>query len=199
MIASFVIYGMTAEPSPTVEDKEDKVETVAKAEKEEEPKETEEEKIAREAKETEEKVLAEQKANEEAEAESVVATTWQDKVNEIAIADGSPTDKYDAIMLYAKEYPSTDDEIAEFEKYIIDEYKSKRYIADITNSEYMVGNIFRANVINIFYGQVNSPINDFAFDFYQNTKYTYRGVDAVDSDAVRSNERQMDKALEKIQ
>lgn len=28
-------------------------------------------------------------------------------------------------------------------------------------------------------------------------KYTYRGVDAVDSEAVKSNEDQMNKALEK--
>lgn len=182
--------------------------------------ETSEEKAAREAKEAEEKVAAELKTTEEAkakikaEAETRVkaeqeekarqgnlvneATTWQNKVKEIASNDGTPTDKYDAIMLYAKEYPATELEIKEFEKYIITEYQNKKYIANINNAEYMIGNIFRANVINRYYGEVYSPMNDFAFDFYQNTKYTYRGVDAIDSDAVRSNERQMDKALAKM-
>lgn len=219
MLASLALFISTSEPSETEVTKEDEtVATSADTSQEEkvEPKETEEERIAHEQKEAEEKALAEQKAKEEAEVkekkdeeakaaaeqklktESTVAV-WQTKVKEIAASNGSPTDKYDAIMLYAKDYSSTDDEIAEFEKYIINQYLNKQYLADITNAEYMLGNIFRANVINEFYGQVNSPINDFAFDFYQNTKYTYRGVDAVDSEAVQANERQMTKALAKIQ
>lgn len=197
-VIAFITFGTFGEENTneTVE------KAVADVAEEKEPGETDEEKMVREQKEAEEKVLEEQKAKADDEiktkTEPVVASTWRDKVNEIAQAVGSATDKYDAIMLYAKDYPATDDEIAEFEKYIIAQYQSKEYLADITNSEYMIGNIFRANVINVFYGQVNSPINNFAFDFYQNTKYTYRGVDAIDSDAVRSNERQMDKALKEI-
>lgn len=134
----------------------------------------------------------------EVKKEEVVLLNWQDKVTEVAAIDGSPTDKYDAIMLYAKEYPSTEAEIKEFEEYIIAEYQSKNYLADINNSEYMLSNIFRANVINRFYGEVNTPINEFIFDFYQNTKYTYRGVDTIDNAATRANERQMDKKLAEI-
>jgi len=125
--------------------------------------------------------------------------TWQDKVKEIAAMEGTPTDKYNAIMLYAKEYSATEAEIKEFEKYIINEYTSKKYVADINNAEYMLSNVFRANSINRFYGEVMTPINNFAFDFYQNTKYTYRGVDSIDSEAVKYNEQQMDKALKKIE
>jgi|GEM_PF-1238706 len=194
------------ESSKDSKDKE-KVETAANPKEE-----TPEEKAAREKKEAEEKALAEQKAKEEAEAkakaeeearlkteqEAPVSLTWQDKVKEIATIDGTPTEKYDAVMLYAKDYPSTEAEIKEFEKYIITEYKSKNYIADINNAEYMLSNVFRANVINKFYGEVRTPINNFAFDFYQNTKYTYRGVETIDSSAVRSNERQMDKALKQM-
>lgn len=220
LIISFIGVGTTADSTDTNSEKSEKIEVSTEAKEEpketevDEPKETEEERIVREQKEAEEKALAEQKAKEVAEvrakkekakvvaeqkakAESIAAT-WQSKVKEIATANGSPTEKYDAIMLYAKDYPSTDDEIADFEKYIINEYQSKQYLADITNDEYMLGNIFRANVINEFYGQVNSPINSFAFDFYQNTKYTYRGVDAIDSEAVKSNERQMNKVLNNL-
>ncbi|MEY9973184.1 hypothetical protein ABH966_003568 [Lysinibacillus sp. RC46] len=131
--------------------------------------------------------------------ETPVAVTWQDKVKEIVTKEGTPTEKYDAVMVYAKEYPSTEAEIKEFEEYIIAEYKNKKYVADINNAEYMLSNVFRANVINRFYGQVDTPINKFAFDFYQNTKYTYRGEDTLDSSAVRSNERQMDKALKQME
>lgn len=45
----------------------------------------------------------------------------------------------------------------------------------------------------------NLPLDSFAFDFYQNTKYVYRGVDAVDSESVLANEHQMNKAILKIE
>ena len=206
MIVSFIGFGFTYESVDTTETDKEKVETVAN------PKEkTPEEKALAEQKakdEAEMKAKAEEEARLKAEADAkakveeessaVKVATWQDKVKVVAAMNGTPTNKYDAIMLYAKEYPVTEAEIKEFEEYIIAEYKSKNYVADINNAEYMLSNIFRANVINKFYGQVNTPINSFAFDFFQNTKYTYRGVDTVDSSAVRSNERQMDKALNKM-
>ena len=197
IIGFIMVPTNNTESTDKSKDKE-KVETATKP-KEEAP----EDKTTREKKETEEKALAEQKAKEEearlkSEQVASVAVTWQDKVKEIATMNGTPTEKYDAVMLYAKDYPSTEAEIKDFEKYIITEYKSKNYVADINNAEYMLSNIFRANVINRFYGEVQSPINNFSFDFYQNTKYTYRGVDTLDSSAVRSNERQMDKALKQM-
>lgn len=221
MIASFAMFITNIESSETEGEKglnDEIVATTAKVDAREkaaleEPKETSEERDARYKKEIEDKLIAEQKAKEEVETREKIkqeekarqenlaneVTTWQNKVKEIASIDGTTTNKYDAIMLYAKEYPATELEIKEFEKYIITEYQNKKYISDINNAEYMISNIFRANVINRYYGKVKSPINDFAFDFYQNTKYTYRGVDAIDSDAVRSNERQMDKVLNKME
>ncbi|MGE7020390.1 hypothetical protein [Solibacillus cecembensis] len=220
MIASFAIFISTTESSETEDKKEKEGELVAttanvdEVEKEaEEPKETKEERDARYKKEIEEKAIAEQKTKEEAAARAKVeqeekerqeklaneVPVWKSKIDEIATTNDSPTDKYDAVMLYAKDYSVTEDEIKEFEKYIITEYQNKNYIADINNAEYMLSNIFRANVITSFYGKTTSPINDFAFDFYQNTKYTYRGADAPDSDAVKANEAQMDKALIKMQ
>lgn len=206
-IIGFIMVPTNSTESTDKSKDKEKVETAVKP-KEEAP----EDKTTREKKETEEKALAEQKAKEEAEAKvkaeeearlkaeqvASFAVTWQNKVKEIATMNGTPTEKYDAVMLYAKDYPSIEAEIKEFEKYIITEYKSKNYVADLNNAEYMLSNIFRANVINRFYGEVQSPINNFAFDFYQNTKYTYRGVDTLDSSAVRSNERQMDKALKQM-
>ncbi|CDN41255.1 hypothetical protein BN871_AD_00100 [Paenibacillus sp. P22] len=67
------------------------------------------------------------------------------------------------------------------------------------NDSYMLTNIFKSVVIEKHYDDAKAtPIDRFAFDFYQNTKYTYRGADAVDSDSVKSNEEQMDKSLSKI-
>ncbi|MEG0362170.1 MAG: hypothetical protein RR602_11100 [Longicatena sp.] len=186
-VASLAMFIATMEPTEDTDKDEVITKTADNAKKEEEkPKETQEEREARSKKEAEEKL-----ANE--------VPVWKNKVKEITSMDGTPTDKYYTVMLYAKDYPVTEDEIKEFEKYIVTEYQNKNYIADINNAEYMISNIFRANVINHFYGDVKSPINDFAFDFYQNTKYTYRGADSPDSDAVKANEVQMDKALIKTQ
>lgn len=124
--------------------------------------------------------------------------SWKEEINKIAKLNGSPTEKYDAVMIFAKDYQTNEKEVKGFTKGIFKEYKTKKYDADITNDQYMLSNIFKANMINRYIGKVNTPQNDFAFDFYQNTKYLYRGVDKPGSDAVRANERQMDKALIEI-
>ena len=58
----------------------------------------------------------------------------------------------------------------------------------------MLENIFKSQVVEQFYDG-DEPMKEFAFDFWQNSKYVYRGVDTPDSAAVKSNEEQMDKAL----
>lgn len=133
-----------------------------------------------------------------AQTEKKKEVLWKDEINKIAKSNGNPTEKYDAVMIYAKDYQTSDEEVQAFTKEIIKEYKTKKYDADITNDKYMLTNIFKANVINRYIGKVNTPQNDFAFDFYQNTKYLYRGVDKLGSAPVRANERQMDKALKSL-
>ncbi|WNS79265.1 hypothetical protein RRU94_17065 [Domibacillus sp. DTU_2020_1001157_1_SI_ALB_TIR_016] len=54
-------------------------------------------------------------------------------------------------------------------------------------------------VENYYENFQSEPIDAFAFDFWQNTKYVYRDVDAPDSQPVQANEEQMDKDLSKIQ
>lgn len=41
----------------------------------------------------------------------------------------------------------------------------------------MLTNIFKSTVVEQNYAG-GEPIKEFAFEFYQNTKYTYRGADA---------------------
>ncbi len=132
-----------------------------------------------------------------AETEKVEITSWEDKVKEVAAADGTETEKFDEISLYANDYEPSVDEVKEFEQYIINEYKNKKYLEDISNHEYMLSNIFKSQVVEEYYEEGN-PIKDFAFDFWQNSKYNYRGVENSTSGSTISNEQQMDKALEKI-
>jgi hypothetical protein len=120
--------------------------------------------------------------------------SWEEKVKEVAASDGTETEKFDEISKFAKDYKPTNQEVKEFEEYIVQEYKNGKYIMDISNHEYMLGNIFKAQVVEQYYYE-GVPMKDFAFDFWQNSKYTYRGVDAPDSTPVKSNEEQMDKAL----
>ncbi|WP_336772948.1 hypothetical protein [Paenibacillus sp. MMO-58] len=127
-------------------------------------------------------------------------TDWAEQVNGIANIDLSETEKSDQISNLAKSYKLEDrNELRDYEKYLVNQFKSKEYLRDTKNDHYMLVNIFIATVVDIYYNDSdNRPIKAFAFDFLQNTKYTYRGVNAVDSDVVKENEEQMTKALEKI-
>jgi hypothetical protein len=124
---------------------------------------------------------------------------WQNEVKTIATSNKTKTEKFDEVMILAKNYQIVGNEQSEFETYIKHEFISGNYLKDIKNDEYMLSNIFKSEVINRHYDdKLQVPIDQFAFDFLQNTKYTYRGVDTVDSSAVRSNERQMNKSLKKM-
>ncbi|WP_432702927.1 hypothetical protein [Lysinibacillus sphaericus] len=129
--------------------------------------------------------------------ESVNAETakWQDEITKLATNSDGPADKFYALEKLLMEYNPTEAEVKEFSTYIVDDYKSGNYLSDIGNHERMLSSILKS-----YYVEKNSEgaLKDFAFDYFQNMKYTYRGVDAVDSEAVKSNEDQMNKALEKM-
>lgn len=134
-----------------------------------------------------------------AKVESTEGATWQTKVKEVASLNSTPSKKFDTIEAYAKKYPATKAEIKEFEDYMKAEYKNKKYLADVQNNEYMLENIFKAYVVNRYYGEEETPINDFVFGFYQNANYTFKGLESINSHATKYNERQMDKALAAIE
>ncbi|WP_052350318.1 hypothetical protein [Paenibacillus gorillae] len=124
---------------------------------------------------------------------------WNAQVKTIATKDASTTEKFDEVTMLARKYTVRKEQLKEFEKYILDEYKQGNYLKDISNDEYMLSNIFISTVVERHYDDKDAlPIDRFAFDFLQNTKYTYRGADTVDSDSVKSNEEQMNKAIESI-
>ncbi|MGE7789859.1 hypothetical protein [Lysinibacillus sp. NPDC096259] len=134
-----------------------------------------------------------------AKVESTEDATWQTKVKEVASLNSTSSKKFDTIEAYAKKYPATKTEIKEFEDYMKAEYKNKKYLADVQNNEYMLENIFKAYVVNRYYGEEETPINDFVFGFYQNVNYTFKGLESINSHAIKYNERQMNKALASIE
>lgn len=155
----------------------------------------EEEKIVVEEEIAEEPTVTETPVEEPAKVEEVV--TWETALNEIITNSDGPADKFYAVeeLVMITKIPVTDEEIANFQAELLGTYKNKTYLADPFNDEVMINLIFKSLVVE---RNVSGAWKDFAFDYYQNVKYVYRGVDAVDSDAVLSNERQMDKALDKL-
>ncbi|MDC2863800.1 hypothetical protein [Bacillus sp. BP-3] len=128
--------------------------------------------------------------------ETVKKVSWEDKIKEVASSDKNVNEKFNEIDRYAHDYKPTSEEIKTFGNDIIKEYKDKNYIKDLSNHEYMLTNIFKSQVVER--NTKEKAIKDFAFDFWQNSKYTYRGVDKTTSEATLANERQMDKALAKM-
>lgn len=149
---------------------------------------------------------AEEVKAEEVVAAPVVATedeqkvSWEDEVKKIADnVDLSKTQKFDDVSMFARDYAPTEQDIENFEITILNAYSSGEYLADIDNDLYMLSNIFMADVIERSYDdKLIDPMDQFALDFLQNSKYVYRGVDAVDSESVIENERQMDKSSNKM-
>ncbi|EJR85411.1 hypothetical protein IK7_01125 [Bacillus cereus VD156] len=129
-------------------------------------------------------------------ATTTTSSQWKSKITEIASSNKTPNEKFDEISRYAHSYKPTKDEIKTFGDEIIKEYTNKTYIKDVSNHEYMLTNIFKSEVVER--NASEKPLKDFAFDFWQNSKYNYRGVENATSSATQANERQMDKALGKM-
>ncbi|MGX5516067.1 hypothetical protein [Bacillus cereus] len=121
---------------------------------------------------------------------------WEDKIKEVSSGGGTTTEKFDEITKYAHDYKPSQAEVKQFGDDIIKEYKDKNYIKDVSNHEYMLSNIFKSQVVDK--NASEKPLKNFAFDFWQNSKYNYRGVENTTSSATQANERQMDKALNKM-
>lgn len=138
------------------------------------------------------------KNNEVATGQTSTQADWKSEINKIASNSDAVADKYNAIEAYMMSYRDriTDAEVKQFTSDIIDDYKSRKYLSELTNHERMLTNIFKSYIVSE--KSKDQATIDFAFDYFQNMKYTYRGVDAVYSDAVKANEGQMDKALKQI-
>ncbi|MDA1823915.1 hypothetical protein [Bacillus cereus group sp. BY2-1LC] len=138
----------------------------------------------------------EPKSKDKPKETATTTAKWDEKIKEVASSDKNPNEKFDEISKYAHDYKPSKDEVKQFGDDIIKEYKDKNYIKDVANHEYMLTNIFKSQVVDK--NASDKPLKDFAFDFWQNSKYNYRGVENATSSATQANERQMDKALNKM-
>lgn len=189
------IFGEEAETTKDEDIEQEKVETSASSTVEEKE---EVEEVKEETKEQPEHPKVEQKNESKQETKQKVnEPEWQTKIKEIANNSDTAADKYYAVEKFMMEYREkvTDDEVEQFKNDIINDYKSGTYLSEPNNHERMLTNIFKSYIIE---RKTDGNIKDFAFDYQQNLKYVYRGVDTVDSEAVKSNEHQMNKALEQI-
>lgn len=134
--------------------------------------------------------------DEKEEVEVVEETKpWNESLEEIINSSDAPSDKF-----YALEKVMMDAEVAEadvetFKQDILTSYKEKTYLADPTNDSVMLNYIFKSYIVE---QNETETWKDFAFDFHQNVKYVYRGVDGPESEAVKANESQMDKVISNL-
>lgn len=139
-------------------------------------------------------ILSENSDTETTKEGIVDNNDWNAQIKKIADSDKTETEKFDEVSKLAMDYSLSDQELKEFEDYIVNEYKTNNYLKDIHNDEYMLTNIFKSTAIDEHYSS-STPIKEFAFDFLQNTKYTYRGAEVVGSQFVLANEKQMNDSL----
>ena len=139
--------------------------------------------------------IAEETETVKTEEKESVDLSWEEQIKQIAENEDVAADKFHAIELYMMDYEASVEEVDQFKSDIISEYKAGTYLNDITNHEFMLSNIFKSYIVE---QNSDGAVKDFAFDYLQNMKYTYRGVDAVDSDAVKANEEQLDENLAEI-
>lgn len=135
-------------------------------------------------------------AKEPAAASAAAAADWKAEIEKIASSDGSTTEKADAAALLKNKVTIGVDEEKAFHEDIIAEYKSGNYLTGLSDEKYALTNIFKASLVED--RSENMPIGDFAFDFWQNSQYVYRGAETPESDSVKSNEEQMEKSLAKM-
>lgn len=125
---------------------------------------------------------------------------WKAKIKKVSKMDTTENGKFNVIDQYAYKYKPSNKEVSEFTTYILDQYTSGKYLKNISNDKKMLENIFKSRVVNHYYkDDQEKPYGDFAFDFYQNSKNVYRGINTIGSEPVIANERQMDKALGRIE
>lgn len=134
------------------------------------------------------------KIKQEKPADSKPAVDWNSEIKKIAKGDGTTTEKADNIEKLARDYTPTSDELKAFQTRIVDEFIHGKYLTNKDNAEYMLTNLFQSVVVER-QADESQDIKEYAFRFYKNTKYVFRGVDELDSNSVKVNEGKMKKLI----
>lgn len=134
--------------------------------------------------------------DEKEEVEVVEETkTWNESLDEIINSSDAPSDKFYALEKVMMDAEVDEADVESFKQDILTAYKGKTYLADPTNDSVMLNHIFKSYIVE---QNETDAWKDFAFDFHQNVKYVYRGVDGPESEAVKANESQMDKVINNL-
>lgn len=134
--------------------------------------------------------------DEKEEVEVVEETKpWNESLEEIINSSDAPSDKFYALEKVMMDAEVTEAEVESFKQEILTAYIEKTYLADPTNDSLMLNYIFKSYIVE---QNETDAWKDFAFDFHQNVKYVYRGVDGPESEAVKANEVQMDKVINNL-
>lgn len=136
-------------------------------------------------------------AVDEKEKVEIVEETksWNESLEEIISSSDVPSDKFYALEKVMMDAEVTEAEVESFKQDILTAYKEKTYLADPTNDSVMLNHIFKSYIVE---QNESNAWKDFAFDFHQNVKYVYRGVDGPESEAVKANESQMDNLINNL-
>lgn len=105
--------------------------------------------------------------------------------------------KYQLVQEYAYKYKPSKKQLNTFTQYIVDDYKQGTYLDRADEDKYMLTNIFKAILVERYYGDNadTNPYGAFAFDFMQNTRDVYRGNQTIGDIVTEANESQMNKSL----
>ena len=117
---------------------------------------------------------------------------WKSEVQKIADGDGTSTEKHDAVYMLVKQVKLSKTDIRSFEKKLLQEYKGGTYLT-FDDDQTALTRIFKS--VAVEKNTDDTAMKSFSFDFYQNVKYVYRGVDSPTSEEVQNNEDQMNDAL----
>lgn len=139
--------------------------------------------------------LGESEETEQPPKTEATAANWLDEIDAIANSSDNNSDKFYALEQVMLAYEVKENEVTQFENDIITDYKNGTYLNDLDNHERMLSNIFKSYVVE---RNTKGLLKDFAFDYHQNLKYVYRGIEDLNSEAVKANELQMNKVIDEI-
>ncbi|MNB99458.1 hypothetical protein D3C75_467380 [compost metagenome] len=122
------------------------------------------------------------------------SVSWESAIKQIAQSDTESAQKADAVLVLAKNYSPSPEELQDFESQIVEEYNAGNYLAHIEDAEYMLVNLFKASVVESIHSD-GEPVRAFASGFSHNISNIFRGTDTVEGTSIKANEAEMDKTL----
>lgn len=114
-----------------------------------------------------------------------------ERILKISKLELSKTAKFESVMLMIQDVELTEKEVLNYTKYLLKEHEQDVYIKKLENEEYALKNIAISYLVSN--STSNRAVDAFAFDFHQNSKYIYRGVDTPTSHDTMENKYQLDK------